>query len=351
MKESIKVLMITSAYPSAEKPTSVPFISRQVKFLRRAGVEVDVFHFKGKKKFFNYVAAWKRLRKHTAGKHYDLMHAQWGHSAALALPKKMPWVITFRGNDLEGIVNKKGKPRFIGKILQTVSKSMARLADEVIVVSRSLGEHLKRDDYHIIPSGLDFETFRLISQDEARKTLNLPADKKLILFASTEIENPRKRLELAKAAVEIVKNRFDAELVVATKIPHKTIPVYMNACDSLLLTSVHEGSPNVVKEALACNLPIVSVDVGDVRERIGDIEGCVVCENDSKETIAAAIEKVLIRGKRTNARHSVENLNEEITTGKVIEIYKNALRQEQIQNSILSNQADNKRSSSTPSRI
>ena len=100
--------MITSEYPTAERPMGVPFIKRQVEFLRKNDVDVDVFHFKGNKNLFNYIAAWWRLRKHTAGKHYDLMHAQWGHSAVLALPKRMPWVITFRGNDLEGIIGPKG---------------------------------------------------------------------------------------------------------------------------------------------------------------------------------------------------------------------------------------------------
>lgn len=325
MKENIKVLMITSEFPTAKRPMGVPFIRRQVEFLRREGVDVDVFHFKGNKNLFNYISAWWRLRKHISGKSYDLMHAQWGHSAALAFPKRMPWVITFRGNDLEGIIGKNGNRTFLGKVLQTVSKTTARFAEGLIVVSESLGQHLKRDDYWVIPSGLDLEKFRIISKKEARKSVNLPEEKKLILFAASTIANPRKRFELAKSAVDIVKKDYDAELIVATGVDHKLIPVYMNACDALILTSVHEGSPNVVKEALACNLPVVSVDVGDVRKRIENIEGCYICADETKESLAVALDKVLKKDCRIEGRQTISELDERKTTRRVIEVYQMAL--------------------------
>lgn len=325
MKKNLKILMITSEYPTAERPMGVPFVRRQVEFLQRAGIDVDVFHFKGKKNLFNYIEAWFRLRRHVSGKHYDVMHAQWGHSAALAFPKRMPWVITFRGNDLEGIIGKKGKPIFLGKILQIVSKTTARMADRVIVVSESLAKHLSRNDYSVIPSGLNLEKFRIIPKKEARETLDLPLDKKLILFAANTIQNPRKRFKLAKSAVDIVKKRFDADLIVATGVGHEDIPVFMNACDALILTSVHEGSPNVVKEALACNLPVVSVDVGDVRRRIENVEGCYVCD-DTEENLAEALERVLKSDRRIDGRSAISDLDENNTTDRVIEVYEKALQ-------------------------
>jgi glycosyltransferase involved in cell wall biosynthesis len=325
MTKQFKVLMITSEYPTPANPRIVPFIARQVDFLRLAGVEVDLFHFRGKKNLFYYIAAWFRLRRHTKGKSYDLMHAQWGHSAMLALPKRLPWVITFRGNDLEGIIGDNGKPRLLGKILTLVSKMTARMADGVIVVSDSLGQKLSRRDYRVIPSGLDLEIFRLIDQAEARAALGLPREKKLILFAASSLQNPRKRYALAQAAVGLVKERFDAELIAASGVTPQEIALYMNACDALLLTSVHEGSPNVVKEALACNLPVVSVDVGDVRRRIGAIEGCYVCRDDHPATIAADLTKVLENGGRVNSRAAVAELDERVITRNVMQLYKNVV--------------------------
>lgn len=327
--------MITCAYPTPENPRRVPFIARQVDYLKRAGVDLDLFHFKGKQNLFNYVRAWRQLRKHTAGKTYDLVHAQWGQSAVLALPKRLPWVITFRGNDLEGIVGERGEYTLNGRIQQRVSQLMARLADSVIVVSDRLGSRLRRKDYHVIPSGLDLDLFRPIPQDEAREYLQLPQDKKLILFAASRKDNPRKRYDLAEAAVEMIKDRYDVELVVATKVPHSSIPYYMNACDLLLLTSMHEGSPNVVKEALACNLPVVSTDVGDVAERIRGIDGCAICRDYTPEAAASCLEKVLAHGKRVGGRRAVEELDENLLTQKVIEIYRNVLARREAEQPML----------------
>src|SRR4030095_506977 len=92
--------------------------------------------------------------------------------------------------------------------------------------------------------------------------------------------------------------RLPAKLIVAWGVPHAEISVYMSACDVFVFTSRPEGSPNVVEEALACDLPVVSVAVGDVRQRLQGVEGCEVCVDEQPETIAAALERALSRGGR-----------------------------------------------------
>lgn len=325
-KRPLRVLMITSEYPSEQRPNAVPFIVRQVEHLKREGIDVEVFAFKGNKQFKNYARAWFQLMRVVAARKFDLVHAQWGHSAALALPKRLPWVITFRGNDLEGIVGADGKYTVKGKILRLVSRLMARLADERIVVSDSLGKHLDpAKGFTVIPSGLDLEIFRPMPKDYCRRKLGLPLDRRLVLFAASRLENPRKRFELAKRSVEKLKEKYPVELVVANNCGHSEIPAFMSACDVLLLTSVHEGSPNVVKEALACDLPVVSVDVGDVRERIGKIDGCMVCEDDSPETLSAALDEVLQRDTRIDGRSHVSDLDEKVITSHLLAVYRRAL--------------------------
>ena len=326
MKSRFKVLMVTSGYPSPERPNAVPFIVRQIEELRREGVDVDVFAFNGRQRLSNYIRAWFRLRKHIAGKSYDLMHAQWGHSAILAFPKRMPWVITFRGNDLEGIVGKNGRYTLKGKILQVVSRMAARYADGKIAVSRALADRVGSSDVEVIPSGLDLETFRPMDKRKCREELGLPIEKKLVLFAASTINNPRKRLDLARAAVELLKREADVELVVATKVTHAEIAVYMSACDALLLTSMHEGSPNVVKEAIACDLPVVSVDVGDTRERIASAGAGVIC-SDTPAELAAGIRRVLAEGP-VRTRHSIAELDERRTTRRVIRIYRRVIQEQ-----------------------
>jgi glycosyltransferase involved in cell wall biosynthesis len=322
----MRVFMITSEWPTPQAPMKAPFLVRQVEFLRRAGIEVEVFSFRGAKNPANYFRAWRRAQRCLTRRRFDLVHAQWGQSALLALPKRLPLVITFRGNDLEGIVGRNGRYTALGRIQAALSQQMVRYADEVIVVSESLGHRLPRDrGYDVIPSGLDLELFRSLPQHEARQRLGLPPEKRLVLFAVGSVEDPRKRYTLARSVVERLQREFDVELVVASGVEHASMPYYMNACDALILTSVHEGSPNVVKEALACNLPVVSVDVGDVRQRIGSIHGCIVCGDDTLETLAAGLAEVLRKRERIAGRGSVQDLDERLIARRVAGIYEKAV--------------------------
>lgn len=320
----MRVLMITSEWPTSERPHAVPFIVRQVENLRAADVEVDVFPFRGNKQIFNYLQARNEVRRLIHQRDFDVIHAQWGQSALLALPKTKPLVVTFRGDDVHGIVGKKNHQTLTGLVLTMISRYMAHIADERIVVARDLAFKLGINDYHVIPSGIDLEKFHPVEKRQARHILSLP-EGELVLFAGDK-SNPRKRFSLIEQAVNLAKNEIpNLDLVAADQVPHEIIPLYMSACDVLLLASVHEGSPNVVKEALACNLPVVSTDVGDVRERIDSIEGCVICDDDKPETLAAGILFVLSHKKRVDGRKTVIELDEIALTQKLISVYKKAL--------------------------
>jgi glycosyltransferase involved in cell wall biosynthesis len=202
---------------------------------------------------------------------------------------------------------------------------VARRADGVIVVSPAFKKLLPERGCQVIPSGLDLELFRPASRSEARQELGLDPDAHLVFFGGDPTV-ARKRVGLAESAVEMLRGSFpDVQMIKPHNIPHEQMPLYMNACDALVLTSLHEGSPNVVKEALACNLPVVSVDVGDVRQRIGKIDGCVVCANDEAPTIAGGLAAVLKSGRRIHGRETVADLDEVQLTQRVIEVYHSAL--------------------------
>jgi glycosyltransferase involved in cell wall biosynthesis len=196
----------------------------------------------------------------------------------------------------------------------------------VILVSEHMRELIVRDDVpvHVIPSGLDFSLFRLIPRDEARAHLGLPTDRKLVLFAG-DPASTRKRHHLARAAVDLVARSLPTDLVVTWGVAHADMPYYYNACDAMVFTSMQEGSPNVVKEALACNLPVVSVAVGDVAQRLHGLAGCEVTSDERPETIAAVLERVLRWGHRVSGRAAVSELDENAITRRVIEIYRSVL--------------------------
>jgi glycosyltransferase involved in cell wall biosynthesis len=198
-------------------------------------------------------------------------------------------------------------------------------ADAVIAVSAHMVSCLPSSIRpHIIPSGLDFGSLPCRPQPEARRLLGLSASERLVLFVGNP-EEARKRYELARRAVAILNETLPAKLIVAWLTPHQNIPVFMSACDVLVFTSFQEGSPNVVKEALACNLPVVSVPVADVPLRLRRISGCEVCGDDQPETIAAALGRVLRRGQRIQGREAVQHLDERLLTAKLIDIYRSVL--------------------------
>jgi teichuronic acid biosynthesis glycosyltransferase TuaC len=321
----MRVLMVTCEWPTPERPHLVPFIVRQVEFLRRAGVDVDVLSFRGAKNPFNYLRAWFRVRQRLRRHSYDIVHAQWGQSAPTTLPTRLPLVVTFRGGEGEGIVGDDGRYTFLGSVLRYVSALVARRADELVVVSNHMKRYLPPRRVHVVPSGLDFSRLPLMSQEEARQKLGLPLEKRLVLFVGNPAE-ARKRHPLACDVVGRLDVRLNADLVTAWEVTHDLVAVYMNACDALLFTSMYEGSPNVIKEALACNLPIVSVDVGDVRERLAGVAGCAVCLDDDPERLCSALTTVLEQRNRIDGRVAVQGFAEEKLAARMVEIYDLAIR-------------------------
>jgi glycosyltransferase involved in cell wall biosynthesis len=325
MTSTIRVLMVTSDWLWNSWGGPAVFIARQADFLRREGVDVDLFPFRGARDPRNYLMAWKEVRRRVQRGGYDLVHAQFGQSGITALPKSVPLVVTFRGDDLEGIIGEHGQYIPSGWLLRFVSRAVARRADATIVVSEHMKRYLPRSvAAHVMPSGIDLDLFRPEPRDTVRWRLGLPLDRRLVLF----VGNPslaRKRHALAQAAVDLVDGSMPTRLIVGWEMPHRQIAELMNACDALVVTSMQEGSPNSVKEALACNLPVVSVPVGDVAVRLRGIPGCELCPDDRPDTIAAALSRVLGRGERIDGRSAVLHLDERLLTQQLIGIYRSIL--------------------------
>jgi teichuronic acid biosynthesis glycosyltransferase TuaC len=325
MQRPIRVLMVTSDWLWNSWGGPAVFIARQADFLRRQGVEVDLFPFRGSRQLGNYLAAWREVQRRVRAGSYDLVHAQFGQSGLTALPKRIPLVVTFRGDDLEGIIGENGRYIAAGWVLRMLSRFVARRADAAIVVSEHMKRHLPSSvSAQVLPSGIDLELFRPLPKAEARERLGLPRNEHLVLF----VGNPalaRKRFPLAQAAVERVNRSTPTRLIVGWERPHQEVAMLMSACDALVCTSMQEGSPNAVKEALASDLPVVSVPVGDVPLRLQGIDGCELCRDESPDAIAAALARVLQRGTRIDGRSAMRSLDESLLTARLVEIYRSVL--------------------------
>jgi glycosyltransferase involved in cell wall biosynthesis len=169
------------------------------------------------------------------------------------------------------------------------------------------------------------EIFGLTNKDKARAALGLHPDKKYLLFAA----NPQiavKRFPLAKAAADELKKRDPSiELLVVHKEPQDRLALFMNACDALVFPSYQEGSPNVVKQAMACNIPIVATDVGDIREVIGNTQGCHVSKPEVEDFVRR-LSEILSDGQRTHGRGQVQHLAGPSIAQRIISVYEQVLR-------------------------
>lgn len=304
----MKVLFVSS---SNHKFGIGPIVKAQGDSLIKNGVELEYFSLRGKG-LRGYIKNIFSLRKYLKSKNFDLVHSHFFLSSVVAtLGKPSRLVVSLMGSD----VYKSSLWRFLINLFQ-------KRWDALIVKSERMKQILGSADIHIIPNGVDFEKFYPISKHTAQNILGWK-NKKYILVVSSS-GSPAKNFELAKGAIEILKD-LDVELVTLKHIPHDQVVYYLNAADIMLMTSIYEGSPNIIKEAMACNCPVVSTDVGDVKWVIGNIDGCYLTSFDPID-VAEKIKMALHFSKkvgRTIGRDRIIELklDSETVAKKIISIY------------------------------
>jgi glycosyltransferase involved in cell wall biosynthesis len=166
------------------------------------------------------------------------------------------------------------------------------------------------------------EIFKPTQKSARRVKINLRQEKKYVLFSSS-FNNPIKNYPLATEAIKLLNNK-NVELLELKGCTREEVAILMNAVDLCLMTSFSEGSPQFIKEAMACNCPIVSTDVGDVREVISNTESCYICSYNPGD-VAEKIKLALDFGKRTDGREKIRHLDDQIIARKIISVYKNVL--------------------------
>ena len=322
----MKVLVMTPIYPTPDRPSIGTFVRTQVESLKQAGVEVQVFHLHGRFRKWNYPKAVFQLRRRLRNNPIDLIHAHIGFAGMVARTQwKVPVVVTFHGSDLLGLINAQGKKGWLSPLVVGAGRMLARHVHAAIVQNGKMAALLdNQPNVFVISCEVDLKTFQPTERSQARAALGLEQDKKYLLFAA----NPQiavKRFPLAQAVAEELKRRdASTELLVVYKEPQDRLALHMSACDALVFTSYQEGSPNIIKQAMACNLPIVSTDVGDVREVIARTRGCCVCDADV-ESLVRRLERVLADRERTDGRARVQHLAGPVVARNIIRVYEHVL--------------------------
>ncbi|NKE36551.1 glycosyltransferase family 4 protein [Natronococcus sp. JC468] len=260
-----------------------------------------------------YVKIWHKIVRND----YDLVHVNSGLAAPMGLLQPTrPVVISFWGSDVMGA--------YLGGKSTDICDYCAKIADKTIVMSEEMDSKLT-SDCEIVPHGVDLNKFKPINKQKAIDEVGWDPKEYNILFPYKK-NRKEKRYNLAKKitrrAGEMTKKPINIHNV--TGEPHERIPYYMNASDCLLITSTHEGSPNTVKEAMACNLPIVSTEVGDVVERLKGVSNTYV-GTDSEE-LSSALANILMSEQRSDGRKKTSEFSIDKMGSDLVKIYKEAFR-------------------------
>jgi len=324
----MKVLAVTNIYPTTRDPSQGAFVEQQVKGLRSVGVEVEVLHFDRRSEGASiYRTATCVVEDAAKSFMPDVVHVMYGGLLAYMATSAavtVPFVVSFCGSDLLGDAPGGVKRRLAGALGIVCSHRAARRASAVIVKSESLKKAVTRsvnpDKVHLLPNGIDMERFKPLNRAACRASLGWRDDRFYVVFAGLQ-NNPVKRPELARSAVErLIRTGISAELRFLPGVPQFDVPIWLNAADVLLMTSAHEGSPNIVKEALSCNIPVVSVDVGDVAQRLQGVPGCYTCAT-SPEELSRALRNVHAGTRRVDGRNAVRAFSLDAVSNRIARIY------------------------------
>jgi glycosyltransferase involved in cell wall biosynthesis len=319
----LSVIFITNMWPDENRPYYGSFIASQAKSLPPVNIAVDVLYVRGYLGAHAYLRAMMTLPRLARDTPYDLAHVHYGHTAVASLGVRgLPIVMSFCGEDLLGAPRDHGITRK-SQIEVAIFRQVARRATATITKSlemeRVLPASLQSRNY-IVPNGVDIDVFAPMPREQARAQLGWAPDEKVMLFLGNP-DDPRKNVSLARQAADIVCGAdSSARLHIAWGVGPEQVPVLMNAADCLVFSSKSEGSPNAVKEAMACALPIVATSVGDIPERLDGIAGCYV-RDPSPKAFASAIVEALGSARATEARAAVEVLSVGAVANRLGAIY------------------------------
>lgn len=285
-----------------------PIVQNQGISLKDIGHDISFFTIKGKgiKGYLGHIFI---LRKFLKNKSYDVVHAHYSLSAITAsLAGTKPLVVSLMGSDIKASVILK----YCIKLFKII------FWKKVIVKSSDMKISANLKDVDVVPNGVDFEKFQPMEREKALGITGWNPEKKHILFPANP-KRKEKNYKLAKEAFERM-NDDTVELHVLIDVPNELMPLYLNASDVILLTSLWEGSPNVIKEAMACNCKIVSVPVGDVKKVIADTLNCFIVKFNIEE-VSLKLIKALSLPRKTNGREKIGHLDSNIIAKQLITIY------------------------------
>lgn len=289
----MKVLLVHSGNAVNGDSERYTFVREQGESLRALGIEIEYFAVVGKGSK-GYLSNYRRLQMAIKEFQPNLIHAHFGLCGALCvIQSKVPVVITCHNGETLS---------WYGNII--TSLAIQRAAHTICVAQHIYDKlYLKPNKYTIKPCGIEITD--IMDKIIAQQKVNLPKDKINILFGGS-FNNLRKNVALANAALDFL-NRDDINLIEMKGFTREQVTLLYNACDMLLLPTKSEGSPQVLKEAMAYNCPIVATDVADIAYLLDGVSNSYVTTFEPSD-VADKIQKVIALGERTNGRERIMQL-------------------------------------------
>lgn len=294
----MKVLQITSNYPTKKNPIFGIFMKEQVDSLIKYGVKSTVFFSNGSEIKYGavkHVLSIFKLQWHLLWNKYDLIHCH-SNISGLIVALSGAWIFNKCIISFQNDPDKESDAK--------VFKMLYPLFNKIIVKKKTKYLSWKKVVY--LPNGCNTEFFRPLDRYECKKKIGLKDNIDYILFvdSNTSKNRTQKRKDRFDATLEILRNKYNhnVEELVMIGVPRDMVPMWMNSCSLHLMTSDLEGSPNSIKECIMCNVPIVSTNVGNVKDMIDQIPGAYVTNNFSPEELADLTHKVLISKTKFNGR-------------------------------------------------
>jgi len=307
-----------------------PIVKNQGESLQKAGLSIGFFAITGKG-LIGYLKSISDLRKTLSADNYEIIHAHYGLSGVVALlaRKREKLVVSFMGDDLLGTNRMDGSVKFTSKLVVAINILLSRFFyDFCIVKSEEMYNKLHIKHKALMPNGVDLEKQYYLNQEAALKNAGIEKQSSLVLFVS-DPSRPEKNFKLASEAVRLIEDT-KAQLLPVKGIDNSKLIYYYNAADVLVLTSFHEGSPNVIKEAMACNCPVVSTDIGDVKWVLGNTDGCFIASYDPidfSQKISLAIEFRKTHVQTKGRERILElGLDSETIATRIIGVYEKVLK-------------------------
>lgn len=323
----IRILSVIPTNDEGGKEKSLfVFAKREVDVLEGRGVDIRSFFLRSRTSPKILFLEWQRFRRELKSFQPDIIHAHFGTMTAFfcALNFGYPLIITFRGSDLNPQPSVPFFKMIFGRLLSQIA---AFRSARIVCVSEQLRQRLwvGKNRTSVIPSGVNLEIFKPIPRKEARAKLGWGLDEKIVLFNAGRFPAV-KRLDLAQKSVDEAVTlcgpiRF---VVLDGFVDPDQVPLMMGGSDCLIVTSDFEGSPTIVQEAMACDLPVVSVDVGDVSERLAQVSPSRIVDRDPVE-LGHALKDIILMGKRSNGYEAAKKLDVKKNAEKLLSIYKSVI--------------------------